>query len=247
MLQRLRTLTGVLASLRTYHGRRGHRDGLDRLYSGFVSTGDLVFDIGAHVGDRVAAFRRLGARVVAVEPQPQLVTVLEVLYGRDRAVAIEPVVIGRTEGFAELLINTRNPTISTASKDFVAAAAGAPGWSQERWTERRTVAMTTLDALIARHGVPAFVKIDVEGFEAEVLLGLSQSVAALSFEFTTIQRDVALAALERCAALGYARFRASLGESHAFVHAGDQDAAAMREWILGLPHEANSGDVYAVR
>jgi FkbM family methyltransferase len=247
MLERFRALKGLLASLRTYHGRREHRDGLDRLYARFVQRGDLVFDIGAHVGDRVGAFRRLGARVVAVEPQPQLVRVLSVLYGRDRAVTIEPVVIGRTDGYAELMINHANPTVSTASPDFVAAAAGAPGWEKEIWTERLRLPMTTLDALIAKHGTPAFIKIDVEGFEAEALAGLSTPVAALSFEFTTIQRDVALMALSFCSGLGYERFDASLGESHRLMHGGWQSAARMQEWIVGLPHAANSGDIYAVR
>lgn len=245
MLEGLRSIRGVLKSLRIYYGDRGHRDGLERLYRRFVRKGDLVFDIGAHVGDRVGVFRRIGARVVAVEPQPALVAMLRLIYGRDRAVTIEPCAVGRAEGFIDLLINRDNPTVSTASRAFVAAADGAKGWEGQRWNDRIRVPMTTLDALIARHGAPAFAKIDVEGFEAEALAGLGHALPALSFEFTTIQRDVALAALDRCIALGYARFAASLGETHVFAHERWLSAEEMRRWLAGLPHDANSGDVYA--
>jgi hypothetical protein len=98
--------------------------------------------------------------------------------------------------------------------------------------------------LIARHGIPAFIKLDVEGFEAEALCGLSHAVRALSFEFTTIQRDVALACIERCAAMGYTRFNAALGESHALVSEWI-DASDVIRWLIELPQSANSGDIYA--
>ena len=218
---------------------------MDRLHGHFVRPGDLVFDVGAHVGDRVASFHRLGARVVAVEPQPSMVRTLRLLYGRSKSVAIEALAVGREPGSARMLINVDNPTVSSISPAFVQAAHGAPGWETQRWNETIDVPVTTLDALIAKHGVPAFIKLDVEGFEAEALSGLSQAVHAVSFEFTTIQRDVGLACIERCAALGYGRFNAALGESQTLI--GDwMNAQDVARWLTELPQAANSGDVYAV-
>jgi FkbM family methyltransferase len=210
MLQTWRTLFGVLRSLRIYYGGRASRTAMDCLYRQFVQPGDLVFDIGAHVGDRIASFRRLGARVVAAEPQPALVTTLKLLYGRDRAVAIEPVAIGARTGTINLNLNIDNPTVSTASAAFVQASVGAPGWEGQAWTQTIHVPMSTLDDLIARHGRPSFIKIDVEGLEAEALAGLTQPVPALSFEFTTIQPVVAADCVARCRSLGYARYNAVL-------------------------------------
>jgi FkbM family methyltransferase len=229
--------------MRIYYGKGAPRDAMDALYGQFITPNDLVFDIGSHVGDRIAAFRRLGARVVAAEPQPALVTTLRLLYGRDPAVSVEATAVGPREGTLALRINTANPTVSTASADFVRAADGAPGWEGQRWDRTIQVPVTTLDALIARHGVPAFVKIDVEGFEAEALGGLSRPVPALSFEFTTIQKDVARACLARCRDLGYLRYNAALGESQSL---GDwRGADAIAAWLDALPLEANSGDIYA--
>lgn len=245
MLRSVRTARATLRSLRIYYGDRKRAEAMDRLHGGFVGSGDLVFDIGAHVGDRVASFRRLGARVVAIEPQRAMLRVLRMLYGRDRAVTIEAVAVGRQPGRARMLINSDNPTVSSVSSAFVAAADGAPGWETQHWGEFADVEITTLDALIARHGVPAFIKIDVEGFEAEALCGLSQAVRALSFEFTTIQPDVALACIERCAAMGYARFNAALGESQAMI--GEWVGVnEITRWLSGLPQAANSGDIYAM-
>jgi FkbM family methyltransferase len=247
MLNHFRTARGILRSLRLYYGDRPRRAAMQRLYAGFVKPGDLAFDIGAHVGDRVGALRRIGARVVALEPQPALARLLGLIYRLDRDVTVVHAAVGRSAGTTDLMLNLDNPTVSTLSTSFVAAANGAKGWEGQAWTRTVRVGVVTLDDLIARYGLPAFAKIDVEGYEAEALAGLSQPIPALSFEFTTIQRELAAACIARCAELGYDRFDAALGESQKFVHGEWQSAEAIRRWVATLPHEANSGDIYAAR
>ena len=239
----LRTARGVMRSLGVYYGRHSRSAEKDRLYAQFVKRGDLVFDVGAHVGDRVASFRRLGARVVAVEPQPALALTLKTLYGRDRNVTIEGKAVGRTPGTLRMMINVDNPTVSTLSSAFIDAAKGAQGWQGQVWEKAIDVPVTTLDALIEAHGTPSFVKIDVEGHEAEVLAGMTQSVEALSFEFTTIQREVAETCIARCQALGFRRYNAALGESQELGEWRSIEEIA--RWLRELPHAANSGDIYA--
>lgn len=239
-------LAALKRSLEVYYGDATRDAAMDALHGRFVGRGGLAFDIGSHVGDRIGSFRRLGARVVALEPQPDCARVIRAIYGCDGAVALEEAACGRAAGTLTLHVNSANPTVTTASPEFVAAAEGAGGWEGQVWDREITVPVTTLDALVARHGRPSFIKIDVEGYEHEVLMGLSQPVPALSFEFTTIQREIAVTCLDRLAALGAYRFDLALGESQRLTFDRWIDRVAIARHILALPHEANSGDVYAV-
>jgi FkbM family methyltransferase len=165
--------------------------------------------------------------------------------GHDPMVTVLSLAAGAKAGRIRLKINARNPTVSTASEAFVRSAEGAPGWEGQVWDRELEVEVTTLDALIARYGEPAFVKIDVEGFEDQVLEGLTRPLGGLSFEFTTIAREVAQRCLERLTALGPYRFDLALGESQKLELGRWVEAAEMAALIAGLPHAANSGDVYA--
>ncbi|HVY63876.1 MAG TPA: FkbM family methyltransferase [Gammaproteobacteria bacterium] len=238
---------GIARSLVMYYGIPLRARRLRRFYSQFVTRGSLCIDVGAHAGNRVRCWRQLGAQVVAVEPQPDFVRILRWLYGRDRHVAIVPVALGRAPGHADLLISERTPTVTTLSREWVEGVSRDPRFAGVEWDVSHRVELRTLDELIARFGEPAFVKIDVEGFEAEVLAGLSTPVRALSFEYLPAARDVALACIDRLAELGRYRYNWSPGESHALDEPRWRSAASMRAWLASLPPGSPSGDVYAVR
>lgn len=239
-------LQGVFRSLRLYHGADAPRAGMDRLYQGYIKPGDLVFDIGAHVGDRISSFRRIGARVVALEPQPLLQRALRLIHGNDPGVILLPAAAGPEISAQTLHVNTQNPTVSTLSSAFLVEALGAEGWQDQNWDTTLTVPAVTLDRLITMFGPPAFIKIDIEGYEDEALRGITQPVPALSFEFTTIARDVAQRCLKTVTALGDYRFNVALGESQQLQFEHGVTEMQMSEYLELLPHAANSGDVYAV-
>lgn len=233
-------------SLDVYYGDAPRDAAMDALYARFVRPGELAFDIGSHVGDRIGSFRRLDARVVALEPQPLCARAIRAIYDGDRDVTLVEAACGAEPGKLTLQINSANPTVSTASADFIRAADGAGGWEGQVWDRTIEVPCTTLDVLVAEHGVPAFAKIDVEGFEDTVLAGLNRPLPKLSFEFTTIQRDVAQRCLDRLASLGVYGFDIALGESQVLTFDRWIGKADMAAHIASLPHEANSGDVYCV-
>lgn len=242
---RLSRAVGLLRSLWIYHGIPGRRARLVSFYRPLVPHGGLAFDIGAHVGNRTLAWRRLGARVLAVEPQPDCQRVLAALFARDAAVTLLPVAVGDAEGEAHLLVSPGNLTVSTLSADWARRVGATPGFRGTSWRAGVRVPVTTLDALIALHGRPDFVKIDVEGLELAVLQGLSSPVPALSFEYLAALPDAALACIERLEALGCHVYRACAGERFAWLQPQPLEAAAMQRWVASLPPGAGSGDIYA--
>lgn len=238
---------GIARSLVTYYGPIWRRRRMEAFYRQFLQAGDLAFDIGAHVGNRVRVFRRIGARVIAVEPQPDFVAVLRLLYGRDPDVFVEASGVAAGPGEGKLHLSTRTPTVSTFADSWMDDVQIDRRFQRVRWDSVISVPLVSLDELIARHGEPQFCKIDVEGFEHEVLSGLSQPLAALSFEYIPVAAAQAIACIERTSALGDYRYRHSRVETHRWADGGWLTPQAMIEILGAFPTGDRSGDVYAVR
>ncbi|ABK43218.1 methyltransferase FkbM family [Magnetococcus marinus MC-1] len=173
--------------------------------------GDIVFDIGAHIGDKAAWFAQRGLEVVCVEPQPEMVKQLTERFQNTPNVSIKGVGLGSKRGLLQMSIASKTPTLSTF----------APHWKAGRfvnceWDSSTNVEIILLDDLVNEFGVPRYCKIDVEGYEREVIKGLSQRIGIISYEFTNEYMDHALDVLQSLIKIGYTKFNLSLGEQDHF-------------------------------
>lgn len=239
----LRTLAGVLRSLVIYRARPWRTARLARLYGTLVSPGDLAFDVGAHAGNRTLALRRAGARVVALEPQATFHAFLARTLPGD--VTLLRLAVGAAPGQARLAVSQLHPTVSSLAPGFAERMGAAQGFSHVVWDRSEGVEVTTLDALIAAHGCPRLVKIDVEGFEAEVLRGLSRPVPVVSFEYLPQTLDVARACVAHLTTLGHYRYNVISGEAQTFALDAWCAADAILPALARIAATGRSGDVYA--
>jgi FkbM family methyltransferase len=206
----------------------------------------LVFDVGAHLGDRTTAFAALGARVVALEPQPDLFGWLKRFSRPYRTVTCLDRAVGCRPGRLEMATSLTNPTLASLSDNWrTRVIEGQAGFEGVEWDKRLSVHVTTLDQLITEHGEPVFCKIDVEGFELEVLQGLSRPLKALSIEFLGGALDQAQACVDRLEALGSYRYQAVAGERRTFFLPDWMSADQIRQWLADGADGLASGDLYA--
>lgn len=236
---------GLLRSVIIY-ARPGRQRALRRMYSPLVTSGSLVFDVGAHIGDRTRAFAALGARVIAFEPQPQVWRVLKMFTQHLPGVILRREAVGPAAGRSSLAISLDAPTVSTLSVGWRnAVRRNNPGFAQVQWSEVLEVDVVTLDQMVQLYGRPDFCKIDVEGYEADVLRGLHVPIPALSFEFVSGSLDHALLAMQELQRLGRYEFNVIEGEKRRFLFSTWHDAKTIIAWLQAGADAVASGDIYA--
>jgi len=218
------------------------RRALIAFYAQFVKEGDLCFDIGAHTGERTRIFRELGAKVICVEPQRTCLRQLYQRFGNDPYVIIVDKAVGAQEGYAELAVCEEAPEISTMSRKWREEGRFS---REHEWPHSEQVVVTTLDALIQTYGVPAFCKIDVEGYEEAVLRGLTRPIPVISFEFVKEFLPEAKHCMDYLLSIGPVVFNACINDSTQWLLPTWVTANILYETLLSIDNALLWGDIYA--
>jgi len=238
---------GLYHKINNFRFRHDERNkSQQKFYSTVIGSNDLVFDVGANIGQRSEIFAKLARQVVAIEPQPNCIRHLKSRFRFNRRVKIEQVALGETPGEATMW-QSESSGISSMSRRFI-DTMGQGVFSDQTWNKEIQVPVTTLDSLIALHGAPAFMKIDVEGYELSVLKGLTQPIPMISFEYEPELIDQARSCAGRINEISADyQFNYCLGENLEFVLDSNVSYEVFAEKTLpDLSRLDTFGDVYAI-
>jgi len=211
-------------------------------YEQFIGSGDLVFDVGANQGNRAKVFSKLQARVVAFEPQRYCYEILTTLFEQNDTIRLVNKALGAEEGIADMYVSDVN-VLSSLSPSWISAMQGSGRFKNVAWNKTERVEITTLDSAIREYGTPRFIKVDVEGYEFEVLSGLSTPIECISIEFVPERIHEAYKCIDRMEMLSSIEIRLSLGESMSFATRSWLPSHEIKKALAEIPsHEF--GDLY---
>ena len=208
---------------------------------------DIYFDVGANIGNRIYPIRNCGFKIVAIEPNPICVDTLKIIF--KNKILVEECGLAESEGDNILNVCESN-TISSFSQKWIEQTTESGRFYGYNWEEKIRVKIKTLDSLINKHGIPKFIKIDVEGYEYNVLCGLNQPIEFISFEYTVPERvDEVIKCIDRINFLASGKkvlFNYSTGENLNWALNEWVTTKKFKEEIKSMEFLATSfGDIYA--
>jgi len=111
------------------------------------------------------------------------------------------------------------------------------------WNAKEKVTVKPLDDLIAEYGLPDYCKIDVEGYELEILSHLTFKIPTIEFEFTEKFIDDALRIIDFLNIHGY-QYNYVLNEQPKFQLNHWVAADAIKRIIIALPKAKLHGNLF---
>lgn len=151
------------------------------IFKTIIREGSLVFDVGCNIGSKAEEYLKFSTKVIGFEPQPKCISVLMNRFGGNNNMIIEPIGLDSKAG-TSIIYEASYHSISSMSLDFINTVK-KERFSDYSWGNEIPINVDTLDNMISKHGTPGYIKIDVEGYELNVLKGLSTPISVISIEF----------------------------------------------------------------
>jgi FkbM family methyltransferase len=224
----------------------GRLRAMKALYSSMLSAGDLCFDLGSHIGNRVDVLTSLSCKVVAVEPHPFLASYLRRRFSGNRDVIVDERGVSDESGAATLHWSPRYLTVSSLEPDWVESLQALRAHNIA-FTESQTVETATIGELIREYGVPRYCKIDIEGSDLAVIRSMPIPISIVSFEHLPHRFDATMASLAALGDLADYRYNYFIRESHRFRVPAPVSAENLLRELRRIADRSWACDVFAFR
>lgn len=184
-----------------------------RFLKKLLKPNDLIFDVGANVGKTAEIYDFLKCKIICFEPQPECFNILKMKFKDNQNIILEQIGLGAKNESIDLYLCHSN-TISTFSKQWVEKSRFT---KNHIWDKTIKAKIFTLNEMIDKYGKPKFIKIDVEGYEYNVLKGLTKPIDLISFEAANEMMPAVIKCIEYLYTLGYDKFNFTIAEKPLFV------------------------------
>ena len=241
----IKTWLGFMRSYFIYMVNPLKRKRIRRLYGAFIAPGDLCFDIGAHIGIQTRIMLDLGAKVVAVEPNPSFFNFLRRYFSGTEDLTLLPIAIAEREAWQTMHLSSIAPTVSTLADQEWQEIINRRSSFNVKWDQEIQVQTRTLDFLVSRYGRPKFIKLDIEDYEWQALQALHHPVEYISFEFFSYLPDRVSKCVQEISKNGAYVFNYSEGESFRLLFTEWKSSDEIIKWINSRSSESPSGDIFA--
>lgn len=212
-------------------------------YSNIIKPNDLVFDIGANIGNYTAIFSNLGAKVVCLEPQKYCYTFLKLRFKAKKNIVIIKKAVDNEEKKKEIFISEHHG-VSSMSSEWINNVKKSGRFPTTSWDEKEIIETITLNQLITEYGVPRYCKIDVEGYEFNVLKGLKTKIPLISFEFSYENISVAINCINYLSSLGNIKINIILGNYMGYNLNEWMDKESFFNYLKNLKDKLTVADIF---